>query len=134
MFDLSWTEILVIGVAALIFIGPKELPSTLRTLGKFVSKARHMAREFQGSVQEMVRESEIDEIKKQVDQVSTGEFARSIETQIDPTGDISSAFAPPVLPSLDAPATNPVAPSLPAPAAAPAAPPAEPAPDAPRPG
>jgi sec-independent protein translocase protein TatB len=113
MFDLSMTEMLVIGVAALIFIGPKELPGALRTVGKFVSKARSMAREFQGSVQEMVRETELDEIKKQVDKVATGDYARAIETQIDPTGQINQALAPPS--TMSAPNT------MAAPGAAPAA-------------
>jgi sec-independent protein translocase protein TatB len=118
MFDLSMTEMLVIGVAALIFIGPKELPGALRTVGKFVSKARSMAREFQGSVQEMVRETELDEIKKQVDKVATGDYARAIETQIDPTGQINQALAPPS--TMSAPNT------MAAPGAAPAdLPPAE---------
>ena len=117
MFDLSMTEMLVIGVAALIFIGPKELPGALRTVGKFVSKARGMAREFQGSVQEMVRETELDEIKKQVDKVTTGEYAHAIETQIDPTGQISQALAPP--PTMSAP--NTMAPPGAAPAALPPA-------------
>jgi sec-independent protein translocase protein TatB len=105
MFDLSWTEILIVGGAALIFIGPKELPGTLRTIGKFVSKARGMAREFQGSVQEMVRESELDEIKKQVDKVTTGDYVSSIEKQIDPTGEINSALSPPSTSALSAPNT-----------------------------
>jgi sec-independent protein translocase protein TatB len=105
MFDLSWTEILVVGVVALIFIGPKELPNTLRTIGKFVSKARSMARDFQGSVQEMVRESELDEIKKQVDKVTTGDYVSSIEKQIDPTGEINAALAPPPVSALSAPDT-----------------------------
>lgn len=122
MFDLSMTEMLVIGVAALIFIGPKELPGALRTVGKFVSKARGMAREFQGSVQEMVRETELDEIKKQVDKVTTGEYTRSIEQQIDPTGEINQALAPPSSTAMSAPDT------MSAPGAAPAlSPPAAPA-------
>lgn len=121
MFDLSMTEMLVIGVAALIFIGPKELPGALRTVGKFVSKARGMAREFQGSVQEMVRETEIDEIKKQVDKVTTGDYVRAIETQIDPGGQVSQALAPPSTMS----APNTMAPPGAAPAASsPAKPPA----------
>jgi sec-independent protein translocase protein TatB len=121
MFDLSWTEILVVGVVALIFIGPKELPNTLRTIGRFVSKARGMAREFQGSVQEMVRESELDEIKKQVDKVSTGDYMSSIEKQIDPTGEINAALQPPPASALSAPDT------MAAPGASPAlAPPATP--------
>jgi len=122
MFDLSMTEMLVIGVAALIFIGPKELPGALRTIGKFVSKARGMAREFQGSVQEMVRESELDEIKKQVDKVTTGDYARAIEQHIDPTGQINSALAPPSTTALSAPDTM-SAPGTAPPAISPPAPP-----------
>ena len=66
MFDLSWTEILVIGGVAIIFIGPKELPNALRTLGQWAGKARGLAREFQGSVDDMVRESELDEVRQQI--------------------------------------------------------------------
>lgn len=120
MFDLSMTEMLVIGVAALIFIGPKELPGALRTAGKFVSKARSMAREFQGSVQEMVRETELDEIKKQVDKVTTGDYTRAIEQQIDPAGEINQALAPPSPTALSAPDT------MSAPGAAPTPPAAKP--------
>jgi sec-independent protein translocase protein TatB len=135
MFDLGWWEVVVIGVAALIFIGPKELPGALRTAGKFVSKARQMAREFQGNVEEMVRESELDEIKKQVDKVATGDLTRSIESQIDPKGEISSAFSPPTLPSLDTPSPLPPSLDAPSPSPPPTLPPpaAEPAPSPPRP-
>lgn len=125
MFDISMTEMLVIGIAALIFIGPKELPGALRTVGKFVSKARGMAREFQGSVQEMVRESELDEIKKQVDKVTTGDYVRSIEQHIDPTGEVSAAMAPPSA-ALSAPNTM-AAPGAPAALAPPPAAPKPPA-------
>ena len=141
MFDLSWTEILVIGAAALIFIGPKELPGALRTAGRFVSKARSMAREFQNNVEEMVRESELDELRKQVNSAASGDFVRDIEKQIDPKGEITSAFAPPELPSLESPPPTSASPGTtpsagaeqPAPAPAPAPtsspePPAETAP------
>jgi sec-independent protein translocase protein TatB len=123
MFDISWTEILVIGAVALIFIGPKELPGALRTIGRFVSKARGMAREFQSNVEEMVRESELDDLRKQVSSAATGDFTREIEKQIDPKGDIAAAFAPPELPSLDSPAPSP------APGAGPPAPLPAPAPE-----
>jgi sec-independent protein translocase protein TatB len=121
MFDISWTEILVIGAVALIFIGPKELPAALRTIGRFVSKARTLAREFQSNVDEMVRESELDDLRKQVSSAASGDFARDIEKQIDPKGDIAAAFAPPELPSLDSPAPGavPPPPQLPAPEPAP---------------
>ena len=105
MFGVDSSELAVVAILALIFIGPKELPGALRTVGKFVSKARGMAREFQGSVQEMVRESELDEIKKQVDKVTTGDYVSSIEKQIDPTGEINAALAPPPTSALGAPDT-----------------------------
>src|SRR3954462_6845347 len=95
MFDLSWTEILVIGTAALIFIGPKELPGALRSLGQLTAKARDMAREFRGSVDDMIRESEIHELKNQVDKLGSGDLQRSIEKAVDPTGEIDAAFQPP---------------------------------------
>ena len=70
MFDISWTEFLLIGVVALIVIGPKELPSVLRTLGQWTRKVRGMAAEFQNQFQEAMREAEMADLKKQVDDVA----------------------------------------------------------------
>ena len=78
MFDLSWTELLVIAVVAIIFIGPKELPAALRTLGRWAGKARGMAREFQNSVDDMIRESELDELRKEVRKIESGEYEREM--------------------------------------------------------
>jgi sec-independent protein translocase protein TatB len=102
MFDLSWTEILLIGTAAIIFIGPKELPNALRTLGQWAGKARALARDFQGSVDDMIRESDIQKIKSEVDKLGSGDLTRQIEQSIDPKGDLNKAFAPPEF-SLDSP-------------------------------
>jgi len=71
MFDISWGELLLIGVAALIFIGPKELPGALRTLGQWMSKLRRMASEFQNQFQEAMREAEMADLKKQVDDLTS---------------------------------------------------------------
>ena len=70
MFDISWTEFLLIGVVALIVIGPKELPAVLRTLGQWTRKVRSMAAEFQGQFQEAMREAEMADLKKQVDDIA----------------------------------------------------------------
>ena len=67
MFDISWTEILVIGVVALIAIGPKELPRVLYELGKAVRRLRAMAGEFQRHVNDMMHETELDELRRQAD-------------------------------------------------------------------
>lgn len=70
MFDISWTEFLVIGVVALIVIGPKELPAVMRTLGQWTRKIRGMASEFQNQFQEAVREAEMADLKKEVDDLA----------------------------------------------------------------
>lgn len=70
MFDISWGEMLLIGVVALIAIGPKELPGVLRMVGQWMGKARHMAAEFQGQFREAMREAELADLKKEFDDVS----------------------------------------------------------------
>jgi sec-independent protein translocase protein TatB len=69
MFDIGWSELVVIAVVALIAIGPKELPGVLRMLGQWMGKARKMAAEFQGQFQEAMREAEMADLKKSFDEV-----------------------------------------------------------------
>jgi len=70
MFDIGWSELVVIGVVALIAIGPKELPGVLRMVGQWLGKARRMAAEFQGQFNEAMREAEMADIKKTFDDAS----------------------------------------------------------------
>jgi sec-independent protein translocase protein TatB len=70
MFDFSWSELLLIGIVALIFIGPKELPGVLRTLGQWMSKIRRMAGDFQNQFHDAMREAELADLKKEVDEMS----------------------------------------------------------------
>ena len=70
MFDIGWGELVIIGIVALIVIGPKELPGVLRMLGQWMSTVRRMAADFQGQFQEAMREAEMAELKKQVDQIA----------------------------------------------------------------
>ena len=76
MFDIGWSELLVIGIVALVVIGPKELPGVLRTLSQMMGKVRRMASEFQGQFQEAMREADMADLKKQVDALS--ETARGV--------------------------------------------------------
>src|SRR5437588_2611552 len=71
MFDISWGKLVIIGVVALIVIGPKELPTVLRTVGQWMSKIRRMASEFQGQFQEAMREAEMADLKKQFDETTS---------------------------------------------------------------
>jgi sec-independent protein translocase protein TatB len=124
MLDLSWGEIVLIGAAAVVFIGPKELPGALRTLGVFVGKARTMAREFQNNVDDMIRESELDDVKKHVQSaqnLASGGMTNVIQNAIDPKGELKAQVET-ALASPPAEAVPPVE-SLPMPAASALTPP-----------
>jgi sec-independent protein translocase protein TatB len=85
MIEFSWAHILVIAVVALIVIGPKELPTVLRTAGQWMGKIRRMAAEFQGQFQEALREAEMADLKQQFDDVSTA--AKDLR-HFDPIGTV----------------------------------------------
>ena len=89
MFDISWTEFLLIGVVALIVIGPKELPAVLRTLGQWTRKVRSMAADFQNQFQEAMREAEMADLKKQVDDIATD--IKSYDPLKDVRADVEAA-------------------------------------------
>jgi sec-independent protein translocase protein TatB len=93
MFDIGWSELVVIAVVALIAIGPKELPAVLRTVGQYMGKIRRMASEFQGQFQEAMREAEMADLKKSVDEMT--DTAQGIKdsvhdsfTNFDPLADV----------------------------------------------
>jgi len=94
MIEFSWGHILVIAVVALIVIGPKELPTVLRTAGQWMGKIRRMAAEFQGQFQEAMREAEMADLKQHFDDIGTA--AKEIP-HFDPIGtvrkEIESAIA-----------------------------------------
>ena len=86
MFDIGWSELVVIAVVALIAIGPKELPGVLRMVGQWMGKARKMAAEFQGQFQEAMREAEMADLKKSFDEVreaATGFTGGNLMTSLE---------------------------------------------------
>ena len=85
MFDIGWSELVVIAIVALIAIGPKELPGVLRTVGNYMGKIRRMAAEFQGQFHEAMREAEMADLKKQVDEMA--DTAKGF-ANIDPLADV----------------------------------------------
>jgi sec-independent protein translocase protein TatB len=93
MFDIGWSELVVIAVVALIAIGPKELPGVLRMVGQWMGKARKMAAEFQGQFQEAMREAEMADLKKSFDEVkdvATGLSPANVMTSLQK--DVSDAL------------------------------------------
>ena len=96
MFDIGWTELLVIGIVALIVIGPRELPKTLRTIGQMMTKVRRMASEFQGQFNEAIREAELDELRKEAEKfTSVATAATSYNPLAEARSEIESAFEEP---------------------------------------
>lgn len=100
MFDIGWSELLVIGIVALVVIGPKDLPKVLRALGSMMAKVRSMANEFQGQFQDAMREAELADLKKQAENLaSTAQNAiqnpmQSIESEIQKSLDGPQPPAP----------------------------------------
>ena len=82
----------MVAVVAIIVIGPKELPRALRTAGQWVAKVRGIAREFQSSIDDMIRDSELDELKKQARSITDFNLDDDPEHKADPTGSSDGAF------------------------------------------
>jgi sec-independent protein translocase protein TatB len=117
MFDIGWSELVVIAVVALIAIGPKELPGVLRMVGQWMGKARKMAAEFQGQFQEAMREAEMADLKKSFDEVkeaATGFASGNVMTSLQK--DVGDALRiddidKPAVSASDTPAIEPPVPS-----------------------
>jgi len=95
MFGFSWSEILIIGVVALVFIGPNDLPRAMKTAARWMSAGRKLAREFQGHVDELVREADLDELREQARKLAMTPLSSHIETFVDPDKEIAKGLAAP---------------------------------------
>jgi sec-independent protein translocase protein TatB len=84
MFDIGWTEMLVIAVVMIVVVGPKDLPKMLRTFGRTTAKLRAMAGDFQKQFNEALKEAELDDVKKSVDSLRDLNPASQIKKQLNP--------------------------------------------------
>jgi sec-independent protein translocase protein TatB len=84
MFDIGWTEMLVIAVVMIVVVGPKDLPRMLRTFGKTTAKLRAMAGDFQRQFNDALKEAELDDVKKSVDSLRSLNPAAEIKKQLNP--------------------------------------------------
>ena len=92
MFDFAWSEIGLIAFVSVMVMGPKQLPETMRTVAKVMRKVKNLGSEFQGHLNEMVREAELDEVRKQVTQLSQTSITSEVTKVVDPTGELQSAL------------------------------------------
>lgn len=115
LFDIGWPELLLIGVVALVVIGPKDLPNALRIAGFWFRKARGLSREFQSSVEQMIREAELDEIRKDLKKATEFDIEKEFQNTVDPTGELAQSIKPPDIPDYFDEAAKPTAEALPPP-------------------
>jgi len=107
MFDIGWSEILVIAVVAIVVIGPKDLPRAMRAVGRWSGKIKRMAREFQSQFNEAIREAELDEVKKQVTEIANIDPMADLKNDLSKTeAGIRSDLAAPVMTGPNPASTN----------------------------
>jgi len=92
MFDLAWSELALIGVVALVVIGPKDLPNAVRGLARGIQKLRRMASEFQQHADELVKEANLQEVRQQINEIRNFNFREEIERAVDSDGTIRKTF------------------------------------------
>jgi sec-independent protein translocase protein TatB len=92
MFDIGWQELFIVAVLTLIVVGPKDLPRVLRMVMGLIRKGRAMAGEFQSGIDDMVREADLDDLKKNLEKAGDFDIDKEIKDQLDPDGDVSSGI------------------------------------------
>ena len=93
MFDLSWSHIAILVVVALLVLGPKELPNAIRTGAQLLRTGRKLAGEFRSGVDELIREAELDETRRSIQEAMEGGVGNTIAQHVDPTGEIKDAIS-----------------------------------------
>jgi sec-independent protein translocase protein TatB len=107
MFDFSWSEIMVIGIVALIAIGPKDMPVAIRAITKVLKKMRRMAGEFQGHVDEMMREADLQDVQSTFRDLRGMNLKNTLNSLVDPDGSVGRAMTDPFAERPVPPATKP---------------------------
>ena len=92
MFDLGWSELFIVALVVLIVIGPRELPKAMRMVAKWVRKGRALAREFQSSLDDLARESELDKVKGELQEFSRYDPGKELADAADPDREIEREF------------------------------------------
>ena len=87
MFDIGWTEMMVVAVVAILFVGPKELPGMLRTFGKAIKKIRGLAGDFQQQFDDALKDAELDGVKDTINDVRNLDPTKAIKDKLNPLKD-----------------------------------------------
>lgn len=93
MFDIGWSEMLLIIVVVIIVVGPKDLPRVMRTMGNWVGRMRAVARHFQENLEQMADESGLNDARREVEKATQYDVRGEVERAIDPEGEIRDGFS-----------------------------------------
>ena len=117
MFDIGWSEMLVLAVVTILVVGPRDLPRMLRTVGQLVGKARRMAGEFQRQFNDALKEAELDDVKKSIDSarnaIPKNPIKESLESVTKVGSDVKDAVEKPLKPASADPASSEAKPAEP---------------------
>lgn len=91
MFDIGWQELFIIGLVTIIVVGPKELPRVLRAATLWIRKIKGMARDFQDGLEDLAREADLEDMKKELENSASFDLDGELERSIDPSGEISAS-------------------------------------------
>ncbi len=91
MFDIGWPELFVIALITIIVVGPKELPRVLRTVTLWIRKVRAMARDFQDGIDDLAREADLDDMRKEIEGSADLDLDDDIGKTIDPGGELAAS-------------------------------------------
>jgi sec-independent protein translocase protein TatB len=97
MFDFQWSEIALIGVVALVLIGPKDMPVAIKAISDTIKKLRRMAGEFQHHVDDMVKEADLGDLKASINEVRSLNIKGQVRKALDPDGSLQKAFKDPFI-------------------------------------
>lgn len=105
MFDLSWSHILIFLVVALVVVGPKDMPRLLRMAGQWMGKARAMANEFRKSFDDMARQTELDELRQQIESLRAEHPLTDLHNDLNKSADVPLMTPLPPGPAMSGPET-----------------------------
>jgi sec-independent protein translocase protein TatB len=91
VFDIGWQELFIVGLVAIIVVGPRELPRVLRTVTLGIRKVRGMARDFQDGIEELAREADIADMRKEIEDASNADFKSEINSIADPARELETS-------------------------------------------
>lgn len=92
MFNFSWSEIAMIAVVALVLIGPKDLPAGLKTVAQLIRKVRGMAGDFQGHMDELLKDADLGDIREQINEIRHFDIKGAVERAVDPDHSIAKTL------------------------------------------